>query len=260
MSPADAAAALAPALRRAAGRLGRAALDTVLPPRCLSCRAEVAAPGTLCHACWQTLAFLGPPHCAGCGLPFPFDPGPGTRCADCLRDPPPWGRARAVLRYDDASRGLAVPFKHADRTDMAPALGAWLARAGAELLADADVLVPVPLHRFRLIARRYNQAALLALAAGKAAGVAVVPDALVRTRNTPSQGRLKPGERAKNVRGAFAVRPGRVEAIAGRRVVLVDDVLTTGATAEACTRALARAGAAAVDVLTLARVIRSGVA
>jgi ComF family protein len=258
MSPADGGAAVLPALRRAAGRLGRAALDAVLPPRCLSCRAEVAAPGTLCHACWQKLAFLGPPHCAACGLPFPFDPGPGALCADCLRERPSWRRARAVLRYDEASRGLAVPFKHADRTDMAPALGAWLARAGAELLADADVLVPVPLHRLRLIARRYNQAALLAIETGRAAGVAVVPDVLVRVRNTPSQGRLKPGERARNVRGAFAIRRGRGAMVKDRRIVLVDDVLTTGATVDACTRALLKAGAAAVDVLTLARVIRSG--
>ena len=247
---------LALSLRRGARLAGRAALDALLPPRCLACRTEVAAPGTLCPACWQKLAFLGPPHCARCGYPFPYDPGPGALCAECTRAPPLWAKARAVLRYDDASRALAVPFKHADRTDMAPALGAWLARAGAEVLADADVLVPVPLHRWRLIVRRYNQAALLAHATGRIAGIPVAPDALVRRRNTPSQGRLKPGERARNVRGAFAVRPGREDALAGRRVVLVDDVFTTGATVEACTRALRAGGAASVAVLTLARVIR----
>ncbi|MCZ6607667.1 MAG: phosphoribosyltransferase family protein, partial [Alphaproteobacteria bacterium] len=141
-------------------------------------------------------------------------------------------------------------------TDTAPAFGRWLVRAGGDLIADADVVAPVPLHWTRLFARRYNQAALLGHAVGRCAGIPVVPDALVRHRRTPSQGRLSPSARHRNLRGAFAVPRSRMAAIKGRRVLLVDDVLTTGATASACTRTLLRAGARAVDVLTLARVVR----
>ena len=194
--------------------------------------------------------------CAACGFPFEFDPGADALCGACIRRPRPYGRGRAVLRYDEASRALIVAFKHGDRTDAAPAYGRWLARAGADLLADADILVPVPLHRTRLIARRYNQSALLVNAVASETGIAARPDALTRTRRTPSQGRMNRSERERNVRGAFLVRPNRAGAVRGLRVVLVDDVLTTGATAAACARALRRGGAASVDVLTLARVVR----
>jgi len=162
----------------------------------------------------------------------------------------------ATLMYDDASRRLVLAFKHGDRTDTAPAFGRWLVRAGGGLIADADVVAPVPLHWTRLFARRYNQAALLGHAVGRCAGIPVVADALVRHRRTPSQGRLSPSARHRNLRGAFAVPRSRMAVIEGRRVLLVDDVLTTGATAAACARTLLRAGARAVDVLTLARVVR----
>jgi ComF family protein len=161
-----------------------------------------------------------------------------------------------VFVYDDASRGLVVGFKHADRTFAVPAFGAWLARAGAELVGDGDVIVPVSLHRWRLAARRYNQAALLAQSLARYTGGACAVDALRRLRPTPSQGGLGRLARARNVRGAFAVPPSRRGLVDGRRVLLVDDVLTTGATVEAASRALLAAGARAVDVLTLARVVR----
>ena len=241
-------------------RLGRttarAALDLLLPPRCLACGELVAEPGTLCAACWPNVRFLSPPHCAVCGYPFEYDAGPDALCAACARERPRYHRARAALRYDEGSARLIVALKHADRTDAAPTYGAWMARAGAELIAEADVLVPVPLHRLRLLLRRYNQAALLAHVIGAASGKRVAPDALQRTRWTKSQGRMNRTQRRANVRGAFAVRRGRVELIADRRVLLIDDVLTTGATVTACTRALEAAGAAWVDVLTLARVVR----
>lgn len=232
-----------------AGRL----LDLVLPPRCLACGTPVAAAGALCGACWGTMTFLTPPWCACCGLPFDHH-GAGALCGACLARPPDFNRARAALRYDDASRRLVLAFKHADRLDAAPAYGRWLAAAGAELLDGADLLVPVPLHRQRLLRRRYNQAAELARALGRLSGVPVAPDLLVRHRPTPSQGHLSAGARRDNVRGAFRV--GRAGALDGARLVLIDDVLTTGATVGACARVLRRQGARSVDVLTLARVVR----
>ncbi len=239
-----------------ARRAADAALGLLLPPRCLVCGGVVEGAGAVCADCWPGITFLGAPHCNACGYPFEFDSGPDALCAACAAKRPSWGRARAVIAYDEASRSPVLAFKHGDRIDAAPAFGSWLARAGAALLEGADILVPVPLHRTRLLSRRYNQAALLALAAGREGGIAVAPDLLVRTRRTPSQGRLSASARRRNVAGAFALRSGRADRIDGRRVVLVDDVLTTGATAEACTRTLLGAGAANVDVLTLARVVR----
>lgn len=239
-----------------AERALKGALGFVLPPRCIACGEAVESVGTLCVACWTRLRFLTAPHCAACGYPFDFDPGAGALCGACTRERPAFDRARAVLVYDDASRDLLVAFKHGDRTDAAGAYGAWMARAGHELVGDADIIAPVPLHRLRLLYRRYNQSALLAKAIAAAAGLPFTPDLLARTRNTPSQGRMSVSEREENVRGAIAVRRRRRAAVAGKRVLLVDDVLTTGATAGACARALRRAGAQAVDVVTLARVVR----
>jgi ComF family protein len=238
-------------------RLGRAALDALLPPLCLSCQAIVDQPGAVCAACWARLSFLGAPMCRRCGLPFPHDVGVEAECAACIAEPPPWDRARAVLAYDEASRGLILGFKHADRLHAVPAFGRWLARAGAELASDADLIAPVPLHWLRLALRRYNQAALLAQALAQATGRVCVPDLLARTRRTPSQGHLGRAERHKNVAGAFRARARYRDRIAGKRILIVDDVLTTGATARASTKALLAAGAAAVDVVTLARVVRA---
>ncbi len=231
-------------------------MDLLLPPLCLGCGAPVEDAGGLCVACWSRIGFIGPPFCACCGYPFEFDPGPDALCAGCTRARPRYVRARAVFRYDDASRDLVLSFKHADRTDAAPAFGRWLARAGGELIGDADLIVPVPLHWLRLFRRRYNQAALLALALSRGTGVPVAPTLLRRQRATPSQGRLGRLARRRNVAGAFTADSRQGARVADRRVLLVDDVLTTGATAEACAAALLRAGAAAVDVLTLARVVR----
>jgi ComF family protein len=246
------AAPVSTALRRLAGT----ALNAVLPPLCLSCRAEVDEAGALCAACWDKIAFLAPPLCAACGFPFDYDPGGPALCGACTRRLPDYGRARAVMRYDEASRALVLGFKHGDRTHGAPAYGRWMARAGTELLREADLVVPVPLHWLRLFRRRYNQAALLAQAVARTAGVPVAVDLLARRRPTPSQGHLSAAARRRNVRGAFTVRPRRAALVRDKRIVLIDDVLTTGATAESCARALIRAGAAAVDVVVLARVVK----
>ena len=236
-------------------RLGLTILDAVLPPQCPGCGSAVDGVGRLCPECWRGIHFLAPPMCAACGFPFEFDIGDDALCAACAARPPPYRQARAVMRYDEASRGLLLGFKHGDRIDWAQTFGRWLARAGADLLAEADVVAPVPLHRWRLARRRYNQSALLAQAIARATGLPAAVDLLVRTRWTGSQ-RGGSSARLANVAGAFAVRARWRADLAGRRVVLVDDVLTTGATVEACARVLRRAGAARVDVLTLARVVR----
>ena len=250
-------------------RLGQAAgraLNVLLPPQCPSCNSVVEREGVLCGECWRQIDFLADPQCGACGLPFEFDidgyPGPGSDqagpvlCGACVREHPSFARARAVMAYGDFSRKLVLSLKYADRTDTAPALGRWLVRAGRELIEDADLIAPVPLHWTRLFARRYNQAALLAKVVGGEAGTAVVQDLLVRRKRTPPQGRMGWAKRKRNVRGAFKINPARRSALSDCRVLLIDDVLTTGATAEACAKTLLRGGAKAVDVLTLARVVR----
>ncbi|MBG05868.1 MAG: amidophosphoribosyltransferase [Rhodospirillaceae bacterium] len=236
------------------GAAKRLALDAAFPERCFSCGAIVDNAGALCVDCWPKFTFIGSPMCALCGYPFPHAVSPGAICAACTKRRPAFDAARAALVYDDTSREIILRFKHADRTRYANAFGAWISRAGAELVPLADVVVPVPLHPRRLIGRRYNQSLLLARAVARLGRLPVIPDALRRLRNTPSQGSLSRGARHRNVQGAFSLR-GRAEVV-GKSILLIDDVYTTGATVEACTHALKKGGAARVYVLTLARVIR----
>jgi ComF family protein len=232
----------------------RIALDIALPTLCVSCREPVDGEG-VCATCWSKLSFIAPPYCPRLGIPFVYDPGPDLLSMEAIANPPAYRRARAAVRYDDVARTLVHALKYQDRTDLAPAMGRWMARAGRELLTDADALIPVPLHWRRSWGRRYNQSGALARAIERQSGVKLVPEALRRVRPTQQQIGLSRSQRATNVQGAFKVAVPMQSEIAGRRVVLIDDVLTSGATADACARALLRAKAAAVDVLVFARVV-----
>ncbi len=243
-------------LRRAAGAvrtLGRAVLDLALPQLCPACREPIEGKG-LCPACWAKLSFISRPYCERLGIPFVYDPGPGILSMAAIADPPAYHRARAAVRFDEVSRALVHGLKYNDRLDLAPMMGRWMAQAGRELLAEADALVPVPLHWRRLWTRRFNQSATLAAAITAASGVPVAAGALRRVKATAQQVGLSRAERAANIQGAFRVPAEGRPQVAGRRLVLIDDVLTSGATVEGCARALLRAGAANVDVLVFARV------
>lgn len=252
------AGALLSALFAAGRRIGGGLLDLVLPPVCSACGTPVERAHALCATCWASLRPIERPHCERLGIPFGYDIGPGALSAEAIADPPVFERARAAVLWEGVARDLVHALKYRDRTETARLVGRLTARAGAELLADADLLVPMPLHRTRLWTRKYNQAALIALEIGRASGVAVDAGALLRIKATRPQVGLGDAERRANVRGAFRVPTAKAPVIAGRRVVLVDDVLTTGATASAATRALKRAGAVRVDVLTFARVAPGG--
>jgi ComF family protein len=234
------------------GTAGRAALDLALPPLCPVCRDPVGAHGGICPSCWAKLSFITRPYCERLGIPFAHDAGP-LLSMEAIAHPPAYHRARAAVRYDDVSRILVHGLKYSDRLDLAPMMGRWMAQAGRELLAEADALVPVPLHWRRLWARRFNQSAELAKAVSATSGVPVAYDALKRVKSTPQQVGLSRAERALNIQGAFRVPDNA--AVARRRLVLVDDVLTSGATIDGCARALLRAGANSVDVLVFARVV-----
>lgn len=239
--------------------VGSAFLDLVYPPSCLVCKKAVATHGAICAECWRDIAFIERPYCERLGTPFERDLAqPGLISLEAAANPPAFSRARAVARYDsDKARALAHRLKYYDRLELAEPIGRWMARAGAELLADADVIVPIPLHRLRLMARRFNQSAALAKAISRESAVPAEMMALERVKPTAPQVGLTRAQRAANLSGAFRVAPERADAIMGRNVVLVDDVLTTGATANAATRALLRAGAARVDLLVFARAVTS---
>jgi ComF family protein len=245
------------ALRACSGawsHAARLALDIALPTLCVACREPVNGEG-VCAECWAKLSFIAPPFCPRLGIPFVYDPGPGLLSMEAIANPPAYARARAAVRYDDVARTLVHALKYQDRTDLAPAMGRWMARAGHELLGEADALVPVPLHWRRGWSRRYNQSGALARVIERQTGVKVASEALRRVRPTQQQIGLSRSQRADNVQGAFKVASDRQSMIQGRRVVLIDDVLTSGATVDACARALLRAKAASVEVLVFARVV-----
>ena len=235
--------------------VARAAADMVVPPLCVNCHKPLGAHDAICAVCWRQIRFIGAPLCDRLGIPLSFDTGAAsTVSAAALAAPPDWDRARAVAQFGPVMRDLIHGFKYLDRHDARRLFGRWLAGAGAEILGDADIIVPVPLHRWRLIGRKFNQAALLAGEVSRLTGVATDPFILERVKATPAQVGLTEAERRRNLSGAMQVRASAKARIDGAKLVLLDDVITTGSTAAACARVLRRAGAARVDVLALALV------
>lgn len=228
--------------------------DLIVPPLCLACHRPLSSHDAICSRCWSKIDFIRPPLCDRLGLPLPFDIGGKMISAAAAADPPDYDRARAVARFDGVMRELVHDLKFRDRHDARRLFGRWLTEAGAELLAGADVIMPVPLTRARLVGRRFNQSAVLAHEVGRLSGVRYEPLALLRTRRTLPQVGLSRQQRRENVAGAFAVADSKKADLAGANVVLIDDVITTGATARACARILKRAGAGRIDVIALALV------
>jgi ComF family protein len=236
-------------------RFGAGLVDVLFPPRCLACQAAVSKQGTLCVECWNAWQPVEAPLCASCGLPFsiPVEDA-GLQCGECLADPPPFLAARSVCHYGPIARRLVAGLKFHDRTQLAAPMAAMMARGGRELLAESDVICPVPLPFTRLFRRRYNQAALLAQEVARLSGVQYLPYGLRRNRYSAPQTGKSRRERIANLRKGFkVVRPAR---LAGKRVLLVDDVMTTGTTARACAKTLLKAGAREVRVLTFARTVK----
>lgn len=244
-----------PQIRRAVEMASAQAAAILFPPVCPGCRRLTREPGTLCPSCWRGIRFIERPWCEVLGTPFAHDMGEGAVSPAAIADPPPFARARAAVVYTGAARDIVQGLKYNDRTDLAPWMARWMARAGAELLRDADLVVPVPLHRGRFFRRRFNQSAELARHLSRQNGLPMSVAAVLRSRQTRQQVGLDAKAREANVRGAFAVPEAAEIEVRGRRVLVVDDVFTTGATVSAVARALRKAGAGAVDVLTFARAL-----
>ncbi|OYU49990.1 MAG: amidophosphoribosyltransferase [Rhizobiales bacterium PAR1] len=236
--------------RVVASRLLKQGIELLYPPQCITCETATATPHSLCVTCWNTLPLISKPYCERLGTPFQVDFGTGMLSPAAIADPPRFDRGRAVARHRDAAKSLVSRFKYGERLDLAKLMAKMMVQAGGDILADADLIVPVPMHRIRLWRRRYNQAALLANGVSAISGVPVSLDALQRVRHTRAQVGLGRSDRQKNLAGAFRV-PAEYEAlIAGRRVVVIDDVRTTGSTLNACAHILRKAGATRIDVLT----------
>ncbi len=236
----------------------QALIAAVYPPQCLTCDALVATDFGLCGACWRETPFISGLVCNCCGAPLPGGVGPADAalCDDCLATPRPWTAGRAALLYRDNARRLVLALKHGDRMDLARPAGQWLARAAQPLIRPGMMVVPVPLHWWRLLRRRYNQSALLSAAVARATGLDHCPDALLRVRSTGSQEGRHRDDRFQNLQGAIRVPPRRLDRVRGRDILLIDDVMTSGATFAAATAACRDAGARDVFTLSLARVAK----
>ncbi|MGO4355887.1 ComF family protein [Rhizobium sp. RAF36] len=229
--------------------------DLVYPPACSACGALTAGHRGLCAKCWSGVRFIERPYCEVLGLPFSHDLGAGILCAEAIANPPPFDRLRSAAIHDEAVRDLVHGLKYRDRVDLAPMMAGWMLRAADGTVEICDAIIPVPLHRSRLLSRKFNQAAELARHIASLSGKPLLPATLLRVKRTEQQVGLGARAREDNVRGAFALARGRENDVFGKRVVLVDDVYTTGATVAAATRALRKAGAADISVLTFARVL-----
>ena len=239
----------------------RPVLDFALPPRCAGCGAITTEPHRFCFACWSRLVFLGEPCCAVCALPFEFSQGADARCGGCLAGPPAFERMRAAVVYGEIPRTVALKLKYGGRPGVAETMAGLMQRhlpGERGEGADAPILVPVPLHRWRIWKRGYNQAALIASALSRRSGLAARLDLLERPKATPPLKAMNPKQRRETVRGAFRVAERHRETVRGRAFVLIDDVFTSGATVDACARVLKRTGAARVEVLCWARVVKNG--
>ena len=248
--------------------MARYALDAILPPRCLACGAQIAEQGALCAGCWSDVRFIAGTVCGYCGIPLdapleePSDDGVDRSeflCEHCTDQPPVYETARAPLRYEATARRLILSYKHRDRIEGARAFAAWMAGCAGEMLSRDPLLVPVPLHRWRLLGRGYNQSALLAGHIGRLTGLRCLTRVLTKRKGTASQQGLSANARRENITaGLFSVTRSGARLLRGRNIVLIDDVLTTGATVNACAEVLLSSKAERVDVLTLARVVRDG--
>jgi ComF family protein len=231
------------------------ALRFVYPPRCIACGEEVETEKALCGPCWSEAWFISTPCCDACAAPLPgAAEGDPLFCDDCMAAPRPWTEGRAVVVYSGTGRRISLALKHGDRLDIAGPVGRWMAAAARDILTDSDVIAPVPLHWTRLFRRRYNQSALLAEVIAAGGGCTVAQDLLIRRRRTVMQKGMTREERMDNQRQAITANPKRLSAIAGKRILLVDDVMTTGATLSACAEACHAAGAVAVNIVVFARV------
>lgn len=237
--------------------LNRQILDIIFPPRCGACGGFTESHGKLCADCWSSLTFLAAPWCAACGYPFAYEMAEADAlCAACMHDKPHYDGHRALLTFDEHSKQLIHDLKYHDKPLLLPMFGDWLLRASAKWITVEDlVIIPVPLHFFRLLRRRYNQAALLAKELAKRSGKPVLLDGMKRIKHRPPQAGLSREQRLKNMRGAFAVTPKHRDFLRGKTVLLVDDVMTTGATLNACAKALKKQGVTNVYACTLARTV-----
>ena len=232
-------------------------IRTIYPPQCVACGQPTDVENSLCGACWPDTRFINGTKCDKCGAPLPGEAdGEIVHCDDCMRIVRPWDRGRAALVYSNVGRKLVLGLKHGDRLDYIPALSNWMLSAGADILDGNPILVPVPLHRWRILRRKYNQAAELAKSLGRMTGADLCCDAMIRKKQTPKLDWKSAEERFETVQDAFAINPERSKIIEGRAVVLIDDVMTSGATLAACAEVCKRAGAETVSVLVLARVAK----
>ncbi|MEE8295392.1 MAG: ComF family protein [Sphingomonadales bacterium] len=237
------------------GPLFRGALDFLLPPLCFGCGQEVEVQGGLCPPCWAGLNFITEPYCSSCGFPFSHDMPEGVLCASCHQQKPRFKSARSAIAYNQDSRPIVLSFKYGGRTEGLETMSKWLAQAASDFISEVDIIIPVPLHGRRLFSRKFNQSALLAGALETLTAIPANPFILKRTKNTRTQGGLNRRQREKNVSKAFAVDKKDKILLKGKTVLLIDDVFTTGATVDNCTKALQKAGAKTIYVLTLARVV-----